>query len=169
MTSLSVLASSDDWSAVGQLLVALVAVAGGGWALYGYRESRRLEAARWLHGIFRDFYVDDRFDDVRWLLNSRTYEQDVVPLLTDRLENDRDFADDQRALLRQLDVLLNFFEHLLYLESERHLRMNDREALFGYWFTLMRSDDYELLQRYVRRFGYEYLAAAICQLRAGEL
>jgi gamma-glutamylcyclotransferase (GGCT)/AIG2-like uncharacterized protein YtfP len=120
-------------------MLAAAAVFGGLWALYNYWGRRRVEAAHWIHELFREFYVADRYRDIKWRL--------VRP------------EEDQ--LLRDLDTLLNFFEHIMYLESQRHLRTRDRKAMFNYWLELLRAPEYAALRKYIARFDYERLAKTI--------
>lgn len=150
---------ATDWYALGQMLVGMAAVGGSIWAVRLFVESRRLEAAKWLDGIFRDFYVNESFADVRWLLARRTFLNEVVPILDRSIQDPTDILNKKDAqTLHRIDRLLNFFEHVLYMESEGHLPAKAREAFFGYWFELMKSEPYLPLRSYLRRYGYEYLA-----------
>jgi hypothetical protein len=149
-----------DWYALGQMMVGAAAVGGSFWAVRLFKASRRLEAARWLDGIFRDFYVNESFADVRWLLARRTFLREVAPILEHSMEDASDILNEEAArTLHRIDRLLNFFEHLLYMEAEGNLPIKAREAFFGYWFGLMSSEPYAPLRRYVESYGYEYLAA----------
>ncbi len=153
---------AEGWYALGQVLVGVAAMLGSLWAILLFRSARRLDAARWLDGIFRDFYIDDRFKDVRWLLARRTFISQIVPILEKNLEEKNGhLSEDEAQVLRSFDSLLNFFEHVLYMESEKYLPKKARVALFGYWFELMATPSYEPLRQYVDRYGYEYLKKAI--------
>jgi hypothetical protein len=152
--------NAPDWYALGQMLVGIAAFGGSIWAVRLYSSSKRLEAAKWLDGIFRDFYVNESFADARWILARRTFAKDVVPVLNRSIADPADLLDEEEAhLLHQVDRLLNFFEHLLYMESEGQLPLRAREAFFGYWFGLMRSAQYRPLQAYIHVYGYDYLDA----------
>jgi gamma-glutamylcyclotransferase (GGCT)/AIG2-like uncharacterized protein YtfP len=152
--------SADQWSAFGTVTLAGAAVFGGMWALYNYWKQRRIEAAHWVHDLFRDFYIADRYRDIKWQLIRPTYHGKIAPILERRLANrDLPLEDDEDQLLRDLDTLLNFFEHILYLESQRHLRKRDREAMFNYWISLLSAPDYAAVRKYLARFDYEQLAA----------
>src|ERR1700682_5497564 len=82
--------NASDWYALGQMLVGVAALGGSIWAVRLYKSSKRLEAAKWLDGIFRDFYVNESFADVRWLLARRTFVKDVVPILNRSMQNPAD-------------------------------------------------------------------------------
>jgi hypothetical protein len=151
--------AASGWYALGQMLVGLAAVGSAIWALRVYKASRGLEAAKWLDGIFRDFYVNESFADVRWLLARRTFIAKVVPILERSIDDPTDILNEEDArTLHRIDRLLNFFEHVLYMESEGHLPGRAREAFFGYWFELMKSEPYRPLKSYLQTYGYEYLA-----------
>lgn len=153
--------SADEWHALGQMLLGVAAVVGGGWALYNYHRSRRYEAARWLQGVFRDFYLADTFKDVRELLEYN-YPERAGPLLERRI-TDRDvpITVEEMKLLQDLDTLLNYFEYLLYLEDEGQFNRRDRQAVFEYWFDVMNSPDRASLRRYSANFGFERVAQAL--------
>ncbi len=128
--------SAEGWYALGQMMLGVGALVGGAWALFNYQRSRRFEAARWLQGVFRDFYLSDRFKDVRELLEYN-YPERTSPLLERRI-TDRHvpITIEEMNLLRDLDTLLNYFEHILYLENEGQLSRKDRRAVFDYWFDI---------------------------------
>jgi gamma-glutamylcyclotransferase (GGCT)/AIG2-like uncharacterized protein YtfP len=149
---------AQEWSALGDMLLGVGAVSAGLWTLFNYRKNRRVEAARWLHGVFRDFYLDDRFAEVRATLEYE-YRDQAGPLLERRLtDRDVQLTERDQELLFQLDTLLNYFEHVLYLEHEKHLEKRDRQAIFEYWFEVLSSDDCAALRRYAASFGFERVA-----------
>lgn len=76
--------NAQEWYALGQMLLGTGAVFGGIWALYNYHRSRRQEAARWLQGVFKDFYLTKKFKDVRELLEYN-YPEKAGPLLERRI------------------------------------------------------------------------------------
>lgn len=158
--------NAQDWYALGQMLLGVGAIFAGMWALYNYHRTRRYEAARWLQGVFKDFYLSERFKDVRELLEYN-YPERAGPLLERRI-TDRHvpITTDEMHLLQDVDNLLNYFEHVLYLENEGHLSQKDRQAVFEYWFDVMSAPERASLRRYVSRFGFERVAKA---LSAGSL
>jgi gamma-glutamylcyclotransferase (GGCT)/AIG2-like uncharacterized protein YtfP len=143
------------WSAIGQCLLGGSAFVGGGWAVFTYRKARRREAARWLQGIFNDFYTNpnliagrelieyDYCERLETLLNLRVTAR-YVPL-----------SQTEREDLRQLDLVLNHLEQLIYLEEEKHIAREDREVFFQYWFDLLGQPDKASLRRYLVKCGYE--------------
>lgn len=152
---------AQEWSALGDMLLGIGATVAGLWALFNYRKNRRVEAARWLQGVFRDFYLGDRFVQVRSTLEYQ-YRDQAGPLIERRLtDRDVELTDRDREILFQLDTLLNYFEHVLYLEREKHLKKRDRQAVLEYWFDLMSSDSCAALRRYTARFGFERVAHSL--------
>ncbi|MBA2725515.1 MAG: gamma-glutamylcyclotransferase [Actinobacteria bacterium] len=156
--------TAEEWSALGDVLLGIGAVAAGVWTLINYRRTRRAEAAHWLQGVFRDFYLDDRFREIKLEMEYH-YGDRLGPLLERRVTDAHvPVSADDKALLEQLDVLLNYFEHVIYLERERHLTTQDRQAVFEYWFDLMEAPDRAAIRRYAAWFGFERVALALkCQ------
>ena len=152
---------AQGWSAIGQTLLGIGAVAGGLWAIYNFRRTRRLEAARWLQGVFRDFYLATTFKDVRELLEYN-YPELAGPLLERRI-TDRHvpISTQEMRLLQDLDTLFNYFEHVLYLEYEGQITRNDRQAVFAYWFDIMSEPDRASVRRYAAKFGFERVTKAL--------
>jgi gamma-glutamylcyclotransferase (GGCT)/AIG2-like uncharacterized protein YtfP len=152
---------ADAWSALGHMLLGIGAVIGGGWAIYNYRQSRRYEAATWLQGVYKDFYRADTLTTVRQVLEYH-YAETAGPLLSQRiLDREVPTTDTEEVLLRELDTLLNYFEHVLYLEDEHRLSQKDRQAVFEYWFNLMKQPEYASLRRYAARFSFERVARVL--------
>jgi gamma-glutamylcyclotransferase (GGCT)/AIG2-like uncharacterized protein YtfP len=140
------------------MVLAVGAVVAACWAVFTYRRAKRAEAARWLQGLFRDFYTDPTIVSAREVLEY-DFEKNAAQLLEWRV-TDRDvpLGMDDREKLRQIDLVLNYFEQLLYLEREKLIARHDREVFFQYWFELMREPDRAALRRYLARCGYERCA-----------
>src|SRR5690606_38063886 len=135
----------QHWDALGNVLLGVGAVVGGAFGLYTYRKATRTREAEWLDRLFERFYLNPTFSP---LLLSFEYE---FVAGTNRLV-DRVLTVDTPVLapaeierIRSVDVVLNFLEHLLYLESDRHLLARDRDALFGYWLGLLSRPRYASL------------------------
>ena len=146
------------WLAAGQVVLALAAVVGGTWALYNHRRAKRRNGARWLHGVFKDFYLGDRFEAVREQLEY-SYAKRLGPLLERRIA-DREVplkASDKR-LLRQLDTLLIYIDHVLYLRDKRQIDKKDVAAIFTYWIELMAQPEHASLRCYARHFKFRLVA-----------
>jgi hypothetical protein len=157
--------SADEWSAFGDVVLAVGAVATAAGALYSYWKTKRSEAARWLQGMFQDFYLNDRIRRIKQQLEY-DYAEKIGPLLERRLTNrDIPVVDGDRTILDDIDTLLNYFEQVLYLEENDHVKRDDREAIFGYWFDLMGADARGSLRRYAAVWGWERLAHALTARR----
>jgi gamma-glutamylcyclotransferase (GGCT)/AIG2-like uncharacterized protein YtfP len=150
--------SANSWNAAGQAVLAVGAIVAAGWAVFTYRRAKRAEAARWLQSLFRDFYTDPTIVSAREILEY-DFEKDTAQLLEWRV-TDRDVPldDGEREKLRQIDLVLNYFEQLLYLESQKLIARHDREVFFQYWFELMREPGRAALRRYLAQCGYERCA-----------
>ncbi len=153
--------AARDWSALGTMLLGLGAIFAGLWALFNYHKNRRAEAAQWLQAVFRDFYLGYRFQHIK-LMMEYEYTEKLAPLLERRL-TDRavPVTAAERKLLDQLDMLLNYFEYVIYLEREGHFKRRDRQAVFEYWFDLLAADERAAARRYVASFGFERVTSAL--------
>jgi hypothetical protein len=157
--------SAAEWSALGTVLVGLGAVlgaiVGGGWTLFSYCRERRAEAARWRRDVFRDFYLNDRFQEIK-LATEYEYTEKLGPLLEQRIVSpDVRVQPKEMRLLEQLDMFLNYFEFVLHLESEGHLEQRDQQAVFKYWFNLMAKEERTAIRRYVEHFGFDRVATTL--------
>lgn len=153
--------NANEWNAFGNVLLGVGALAAGAWSIFNYRRNRRAEAARWLQGVFRDFYLEGRFRDIK-LVMEYSYSERLGPLLERRITDPHvPVTEHDTALLEQLDTLLNYFEHVLYLEGEKHLTTEDRQAVFEYWFDLMEKGYQAATRRYAAHFGFERVARAL--------
>jgi hypothetical protein len=47
--------TSQNWYALGTMLLGVGVIVGGGWSLFNYHRARRAEAVTWMHGVFEDF------------------------------------------------------------------------------------------------------------------
>jgi hypothetical protein len=159
---------AEGWQAVAYGVLATAAVAGGIWGLFTFRKSRRTDAARWVTDIFNTFYKDPAFLAARDL-----YEYEYWSSIRHSVElrvNDRHvvLTSGQRESIRAVDLILNFLEQLLYLESEDHIATRDREVFFAYWFGILGYPSRAGLRRYLASCGYERCSLYVgCQ--AGEV
>jgi gamma-glutamylcyclotransferase (GGCT)/AIG2-like uncharacterized protein YtfP len=152
---------AQEWYAFGTNVLAVGAIGGGLWAVYNYRKTKRAEAARWLQGLFRDFYTNAPMVAARELVEY-DYEEKAEALLQLRI-TDRHvvLSRTERDELRQLDLFLNYLEQIIYLEEEGHLERRDVDVFFQYWFEQLRFPERATLRRYLARCGYEKCADAV--------
>lgn len=147
--------AAESWNALGQMLLALGAVTAGAWAAYTYRKTQRAEAARWMVSLFKDFYRDEDISRARELLEYDFFNE-AGPILEMRvLDREVPLSDQEREQLRDLDLVLNYLEQLLFLESEGHIREGDRKVFFEYWFDQLSHPNNASLRRYLKNCGYE--------------
>jgi hypothetical protein len=158
--------SLQDWAEIGQIVLALGVVAGGAWAVYSHWRTQRREAARLLHGALREFYLGGKFDRVRRLVEY-DYVDALGPLLDRRVDDRRSaVTEEEKHLLQDLDALLTYFEHILYLEEERQITRKDRQSVFRYWFDTVGHRDRASLLRYVQHFGWTRVTRALRDARS---
>jgi hypothetical protein len=136
------------------------AVTAGVWTVFNYRRGQRAGRLAGFRASF-ETSMEDRFRDIKLVMEYR-YDTQLGPLLERRVTDSHVPAtSDEQALLEQLDMLLNYFAHVIYLENERHLTKQDRQAVFEYWFDLMQAPDRAAIRRYAARFGFERVAYAL--------
>jgi len=147
-----------EWSAFAELLLACSAAMAGVWALYNFNLSRRTDRAQWLKQIFVEFYLDDSFSKVRSYLEYK-YETHLRTLIEKRFyDRELPLDEESTSVLKELDQLLNYFEHLLYLEENGLLLKQDRLAVFEYWFDILSDKKMAIVRRYTAHFGFERVA-----------
>ena len=145
----------SDWIRILWVSVLTIsALLGGGWTLHLYWRQRLLERARWQRELFKDIYLNDGYYGARNKLEY-VYSTELAPVLQKRLTNrDIDLSDGEVKLLVELDNFLNVFEHTLYLKEQGLVSGRDLNALFYYWFDIMKSPERGLLRRYLIDFGF---------------
>jgi gamma-glutamylcyclotransferase (GGCT)/AIG2-like uncharacterized protein YtfP len=153
--------TSGQGSAIAQAVLATGAIVTAAWAAFTFRTSKRAEAARWMISLFRDFYRDEDMSRARELIEYDFWEV-AGPLLERRvLDRSVPLSPPERAQLRDLDLVLNFLEQLIYLQEEGHLLERDRNVFFEYWFDQLGKPSNTALRRYLRNCGYERCSALL--------
>ncbi len=136
-------------------VVTVSAVIGAAWTLYLHKRNRLTERAEWQRELFKYVYLNDKSNGARNKLEY-AYAQQLAPVLQKRLTNrDIDLNKEEVELLVELDNFLNVFEHTLYLKEKGVVSDADMDALFYYWFDIMKSEERGLLRRYVIDFGFK--------------
>lgn len=134
------------------------------WTLLIYRKSKKKESAEWLRKLFNSFYLTPDFYPLRTIIefDAETTLRPVIERML--IKPDANFAENERRVLCDTDTLLNYFEFILYLESQGQIKESDCEQLFQYWFDLLKKPELGYLRCYCHRFGYE----GICQKITGQ-
>ena len=146
-----------SYQVTADVLTGMVALVTAIWVLFRYNKSRRLEAAQWLHDLYSEFYLSDRF---KFIKNIIEYEYDSkLAHLIERRMNDRQVPinSDQLKIMDELDTFLNYLEHLLGLESIGLITKKEREIIFDYWPRMFNYDGHAALRLYIAICGYEQL------------
>ena len=141
-----------------KIAVNIAAVFAGGWAIYTYKKSKRAEATKRIFDMYNSFYTNEKYFWARDVFEHE-YIEIVAPLLEKRV-TDRHIKLTKQEVenLRRLDLMFNFFEHLIYLEEQHILERSDREVFFEYWFDFFSYPERGGLRRYFAKCGYERLA-----------
>ncbi len=131
-------------------------VLGGGWA---YFKAKRREAAHWIFGVFQPFQIGAEFDEGKKLLDFE-YTEIVEPLLGEIIFGCNQKLDKEaQHLTIQIDRVLNYLEHVCYLEKQGHILPKELDTYFGHWFDSLKHPDKGALRRYCADYGYHLLAA----------
>ena len=142
-----------------KIAVNTATILAGIWAIYTYKKSKRSDATKRIFDLYNSFYTNEKYF---WARDTFEYEYAtiVAPLLEKRvLDRNIKLSKDEIEQLRQLDLIFNFFEHLLYLEEQHILEKSDREVFFEYWFDFFLFPERGGLRRYFAKCGYERLAS----------
>ncbi|MCG8315366.1 MAG: hypothetical protein MI976_19325 [Pseudomonadales bacterium] len=141
-----------------KIAVHIAAVFAGAWAIYTYKKSKRSDATKRIYDLYNSFYTNENYF---WARDTFEHEYiEVVAPLVEKRVTDRHIKlmKDEIENLRKLDLMFNFFEHLIYLEEQHILDQSDREVFFEYWFDFFAYPERGGLRRYFAKCGYERLA-----------
>jgi hypothetical protein len=135
---------------------------GGAFALITYLKNSRREATIWINSLFTHFYTTDSYKLAREAMEYSP--EKIYALCKQRNTSPSEPLDEaQSALLISLDAFLNFFENVLYIESQKGFSKTDRDAMFNYWFAHILSgclkdshEDAPHFALYLRN-GFEFL------------
>lgn len=126
-------------------IVGVIITAGiAAWAVFVFWNNSRLERAKWLERLYEKFYENERYKEIRNLIDS----------------------DDRKAVSSMVEVesseftdYLNFFEFVSILESNRQLDIGEVKDMFAYYLNSLKDDPDT--SKYVRDStkGFEKLAA----------
>ncbi len=137
---------------------------GGGWGIYNFYRTRQLKSAEWLHDLFQQFQLKEEFSNGKLYIRYE-YIKITEPVLAkmiihgdNSLKEDIDKNKDQREQALQIDRVLNILEHVLYLQSEKHITERGRNTYFEFWFKLIIRPDFGILRRYMVNFNYDLLS-----------
>jgi len=148
------------FSGIGNLIIAIGIISGVLWGIYTYKRNCRAESARWLYDSYKDFFFQRRFSKICDLIEYH-YKEKVEGVLRKRVEGTGDINNEDIKLLRDLDCFLNYFDFIIYLENEGHFNKEELRTLFNYWLELMKKSDYEILQNYIKKFGFKRIQSVI--------
>lgn len=152
----------SDWSKLAadlsQVTAGIAILFGSIGGLRAYYKTKRKEAAQWVFDVFQPFQIGDEFDTGKKLLDFE-HQAVVEPLLGEMIFHDSPALDRaSQDVSVHIDRVLNYLEHICYLEQEGMVTRQDRETYFGYWFSLLKRDNRGALRRYCVRFDYNNLA-----------
>jgi gamma-glutamylcyclotransferase (GGCT)/AIG2-like uncharacterized protein YtfP len=142
-----------------------LAVVGGFTAFFAvreYREKGRVEKARWLSDLFRQFFVDPTFKVIRQKIDFNDLEPIRDLIVRERawhqLGVPETFKPEEKELLDQFTDFLNFFEFVGLLQKNGRLTDDDIGSLFHYYITrLVEVDPDNEIRRYLKELNFQNL------------
>ena len=152
---------AEAWMALAEILLSLGALAAGLWAVFTFNRSRRTDAARWTIDLFNEFYRDPTILEAREVYEYCYWSRTRLVVEMRVADRDLELSEEERGALRDVDLVLNCLEQLLYLESEAQITLRDRTVFFDYWFGILEYPSRAGLRRYLRNCGYERCADAL--------
>jgi hypothetical protein len=137
---------------VGQIGAVLVAAGSVAFAARAYWHGARLKRAEWLQRLYLQFYEQERYRDIRDLLDYRPERE--LNLLYDGLRHGK-----RSGLTDQLWDYLNFFEFVAGLQKLKQIRERDLKLLLQYPIERIAAD--EEIMDCLDREGFEHLDALL--------
>ncbi len=130
--------------------VGIIAAIGAVWT---YRQNSKQERAKWVVELYEKFFEDDRYKNIRGILDTKAVSRKVEALLADRESGDFDAFTDY----------LNFFELVTFLAQEKQIRTADVNTLFEYYIECMRRHDDVVKYINDPENGFEYLRRLLAE------
>jgi hypothetical protein len=145
------------YKAIGGLIVVVSAFIG----LLTYWENKQLEKTKWLSQLHDKFFVDNKYSDMRILLDYKIPNQDYENLKTS-FPDKTNFSFHQ--LQEKLVEYLNFFEFIATLKKRKQLKDDDINMMFGYYISHL--DDHKWIVNSIKDGGFDNLPKLIADIKA---
>lgn len=132
-----------------QIGMFIAALLGGAITIRTYIRSVQVRRAEWLHTLYRSFYEQHTYDEMRRILDYKGSNFDTL------IEQLSDNTDQQHTLREKLVDYLNFFEFIASLWQIGQLETREILMLFDYYIRYLSHN--ETIRDYVRLHGFEGL------------
>ncbi len=122
------------WAAVITAIGAIGGIIGG---ILTYKKSIKERRTEWLYRLFKDFYEDDQFKQIRAKLDSEN-----IRILEDAIKketNKKELTESEDKFLEAFVDYLNFFEFILYLQKTKALHEEEVKQLFAFYLNLLKN------------------------------
>lgn len=122
---------------------------GGAITIQTYISSVKVRRAEWLHTLYRSFYEQNTYDEMRRILDYKGSDFDIL------IEQLSDNSGQQHTLREKLVDYLNFFEFIASLWKIGQLETDEILMLFDYYIRCLSHN--KVVRDYVRLHGFEGL------------
>jgi len=134
----------------------LGAAIGGAITIYIYYRNSQLERAQWLYSLFEKFFYQERYAEIRRLLDYDNEEE--LERLKKALK-----SHSEEQLEENLVDYLNFFEFIATLWQLRQLPIKEIRMMFDYY--IQRLGDYDFIMNYLNQEGFEGLSELVAEVK----
>ncbi len=141
---------------VTSILTLIGASVGGAITICIYRRNSSLRRSEWLYSLFKHFFCESSYAQVRQMLDYEKPEE--ISSLRKALELHSD-----QGLEEAMVNYLNFFEFIASLYRLRQLTMQELCMVFDYY--IRRLGDYPFIMNYLTSQGFEGLLQLVHAVR----
>lgn len=134
------------------------AIIGGSFGLYIYYRNSQLRRAEWLYSLFDKFFYQDRYADIRQMLDN--YD----PALLSKFEGALATGANKNLEEKLVDYL-NFFEFVATLWRLKQLSIEEIQMMFEYYVRQL--FEYPFIMTYLENEGFEGLVMLVAEIRGG--
>lgn len=116
-----------------------------------YRKSNKVKRGEWLKSLYEKFYEAEAFKSIR-----REIEYDRLHSFL--ALDEKEVPTNEESEEKLVDYL-NFFEFIASLQNRQHIKKEEVEDLFNYYFQKLH--DSAFLRKYINGNGFENLAKVL--------
>lgn len=140
--------------------VTLLATAIGGFAtIHVFFRNSQLKRAEWLYSLFEKFFYDEKYSEIRRIIDY-AHPEDIEKLIKAiNSTNDHDLEE-------QLVNYLNFFEFIANLWLLKQVPLREIKMMFEYY--IRRLEEHDFIMDYINKYGFEGVAKLVEGVKDGQ-